>query len=169
VTWTTIELVTAPADDSPILFLFDTVNYRYYRWRFEGATVPFVGIVMCGQRFNMPAGIVSPYTPMWAAKQYELLSSNSLGGQFLGNRIIRKSAETTVQFVSVSKTFAEDDLRDFMEHYNQGKAFLFASGPAIFDLDVGYCWRTPNGQIRPSFDETGSYMSVSMDVQCYVE
>lgn len=166
--WTTVDSVV-PTDNSPILFLFDSINYRYYRFRFENGTVPFVGVVMVGARFTMPAGVVAPYTPMWAAKQYELLTSNSLGGHFLGNRIIRKSAETSVEFVNVSESFAESDLRDFMEHYNQGKAFVFASGPSVFSLDVGYCWRTQGGQIRPTFDETGSYMSVSMEVQCYVE
>jgi hypothetical protein len=169
VSWTEVDSV-APTDDSPILFLFGSISARYWRFRFTGGTdEPFIGVAMVGPRLTMPNGVVTPYTPMWASKQYEMLPSNSLGGQFLGNRIIRKSAETSVTFTSVTETFAEGDLRPFMEHYNQGKAFIFASGPAVFDLDVGYCWKTSGGQIRPTYDENGTWMSVSMDVQCYVE
>ncbi len=169
VSWTQVGSVL-PTDDSPILFLFASASNRYWRFRFTGAgDEPFIGVAMIGERFNMPSGIVTPYAPMWASKQYDMLPSTSIGGQFLGNRIIRKSAETSVNFIPVSGSFAETDLRPFMEHYNQGKAFVFASSPSVFDLDVGYCWKTPGGLIRPSYDEDGNWLNVSMDIQCYVE
>ncbi len=169
VTWTNVDSIL-PTDDSPILFLFPAQTIRYWRFRFSGAGAsPFIGVAMIGERLNMQGGIVTPYAPMWASKQYEMLPSTSIGGQFLGNRIIRKSASTTVNFIPVNATFAEGDLRPFMEHYNQGKAFVFASSPSVFDLDVGYCWKTPGGLIRPTYDEDGNWLSVSMDIECYVE
>lgn len=130
---------------------------------------PNIGVVMLGQRFNFPAGVKAPYTPVWLSQQYELLTATTLGGQFLGNKVLRQGGRTTINLVSLERNFAESDLTNFRLHYNSGKAFVWAAGPSVFSKDVGYVWRTENSVMAPSFDENGSWMSVSMEVDAYGE
>jgi hypothetical protein len=130
---------------------------------------PNIGVAMLGERFTFPAGVRAPYTPVWLSQTYDLLTSTTMGGQFLGNRILRKGAMTAINLVSFERAFAESNLLPFREHYNLGKAFVWAAGPSIFTKDVGYVWRTENSVMAPTFDENGSWMSVSMEVNAYGE
>jgi hypothetical protein len=167
-TWTTRCTVT-PTDDTTILGLFNTVLARYWRIQISNGTAPAIGVAMIGSRFNLPAGVKPPYTPVWLSQTYELLTANTMGGQFLGNKINRKGGMTSINLVSVERGFAEGTLLPFREHYNLGKAFVWASGPSIFTKDVGYVWRTNDSVMAPTFDENGSWMSVSMEVNAYGE
>jgi hypothetical protein len=167
-TWTTRCTVT-PTDDTTILGLFTSVSARYWRIQFTGGTAPNIGVAMIGARFTFPAGVRAPYTPVWLSQTYDLLTSTTMGGQFLGNRILRKGAMTAINLVSFERAFAESNLLPFREHYNLGKAFVWAAGPSIFTKDVGYVWRTENSVMAPTFDENGSWMSVSMEVNAYGE
>jgi hypothetical protein len=130
-------------------------------------TVPNIGIAMAGARLSFPAGVKPPYTPLWMAQTYQLLTSTTVGGQFLGNRVIRQGGSTQINLVAVSRSFGETTLTGFRTHYNLGKAFVFAAGPSVFTNDVGYCWRKENSLLAPTFDNNGIWMSVGMDVYAY--
>jgi len=171
-TWTTKSTVMVPTDDSPILAIFADFSAQYWRVYIPsrtGTAYPVIGIVMMGDRFVFPAGVMPSYTPIWQAQIVELLQSKSLGGQFMGNRVIRQGAETSINLVSFSRTFAEEDLQPFKAWYNGGHAFVWASGPSIFTKDVGYCWRKPNAEMKPTFTETGNWVRVTMEVEAYVQ
>lgn len=169
-TWTTRSTSMTPTDDSPILAIFTDLSARYWRVYISAATTtPVIGIVMLGEKFVFPAGVMPSYTPIWQAQTVELLQSMSLSGQFMGNRVIRQGAETSINLVSFSRTFAEVDLQPFKAWYNGGHAFVWASGPSIFTKDVGYCWRKPNAEMKPTFTETGSWVRVTMEVEAYVQ
>lgn len=168
ISWTT-RCTVVPTDNTSILGLFTSVSARYWRLNISGGTVPTIAVVFLAQRFNFPAGVKPPYTPVWLSQQYELLTANTLGGQFLGNRVLRKSGKTSISLVALDTGFVESNLVPFREHYNSGKAFVWASGPASFTKDVGYVWRTENSNLAPTFDETGNWMATSMEVYCYGE
>lgn len=161
---------TIPLDDTTIL-VNHKISAASTNWRLliNGATVPYVGICILGTSLVLPGGVKPGYTPIWQAQKVELLQSKSLGGQFLGNRILRQGAETSIGLVSFSRTFAEADLQLFKAWYNGGHAFIWASGPSIFTKDVGYCWRKPNAEMRPTFTETGNWVDVTMEVEAYVQ
>jgi hypothetical protein len=167
-TWTT-RCTVVPTDDTTILGLFTAVSARYWRIRITNGTVPNIGVAILSQRFIFPAGVKAPYTPVWLSQQYELLTATTLGGQFLGNKVLRQGGRTTINLVSFERNFAETNLTDFRLHYNAGKAFVWAAGPSIFSNDVGYVWRTDSSVMAPTFDENGSWMSVSMEVDSYGE
>lgn len=162
-------LTVVPTDDTPILGIITSVSARYWRVYITGSTIPYIGIISIGQRLVLPGGVKPGYTPIWQAQKVELLQSKSLGGQFLGNRILRQGAETSIGLVSFSRTFAEADLQSFKGWYNGGHAFIWASGPSVFTKDVGYCWRKPNAEMRPTFTETGNWVDVTMEVEAYVQ
>jgi hypothetical protein len=90
-----------------------------------------------------------------------------MGGQFLRPKVHKVGGETTINLVSLDRSFAENDLLAFREHYNLGKPFIWASGPSIFTKDVGFVWRKENSVMRPTFDQNGSFMSVNMEVWSY--
>ena len=168
-TWTTVQSVT-PTDDSPILILFTSISKRYWRVRISAATTtPVIGNIVLGQKFVFPGGVMPPYTPIWQAQTVDLLVAKSLGGQFLGNRVLRQGAETSINLVSFTRTFAEVDLQPFKSWYNGGHAFVWASGPSVFTKDVGYVWRKSGAEMRPTFNETGNWVKVSMEVEGYVQ
>ena len=160
-----------PVDNTDMLVLFSPINRSIWRLNVSGAstTMPYIGIFILGDPFIFPAGVMPSYTPIWQAQNVELLQSKSLGGQFMGNRVLRQGAETSINLVSFSRTFAESDLQPFKAWYNGGHAFVWASGPSIFTKDVGYCWRKPNAEMKPTFTETGSWVRVTMEVEAYVQ
>jgi hypothetical protein len=131
--------------------------------------VPNIAVAMLSTRFNFPAGVKAPYTPVWLSQTYELLVANTLGGQFMGNKVLRQGAKASINLVSFDRTFGEATILPFRDHYNLGKAFVWAAGPSIFSKDVGYLWREPNSIMAPRFDENGSWMSVGMEVMAYGE
>lgn len=170
ITYTNAAPSVTPTDNTTILQLFTPITFRYFRVRITGGTAnPNIGRILLGSRLTFPAGVKAPYTPIWASQQYELLTSTTLGGQFLGNRVLRQGGRTVINLVSFERTFAESNLTSFREHYNSGKAFVWAAGPSIFDKDVGYVWRTEGSTMSPTFDENGSWMSVAMEVNAYGE
>jgi hypothetical protein len=168
VTYTT-RCTVVPTDDTTIIGLFTSVSARYWRLRITNGTVPNIGVAMVSARFNFPAGVKAPYTPVWLSQTYELLVSTTMGGQFLGNRVLRQGAKAAINLVSFDRTFGESTILPFREHYNSGKAFVWAAGPSVFTKDVGYVWREPNSIMAPRFDENGSWMSVGMEVMAYGE
>ena len=169
ITYTTRATIV-PTDNSTILALFTSVSARYWRVRITGAgAMPFVGVIMMGVRFNFPGGVKAPYTPAWLARDYELLTSNTIGGQFMGNKVFRQGGSTKIDLVSVSRSFGENNILPFMLHYNLGKAFVWASSPAVFTKDVAYVWRKENAILAPTFDSDGSWMAVGMEVFIYGE
>ena len=160
----------APTDDTTLL-IKHRISTASAGWRIvvSGVTIPYIGICILGTPLVLPGGVRPGYTPIWQAQKVELLQSKSLGGQFLGNRILRQGAETSIGLVSFSRSFAEADLQPFKAWYNGGHAFIWASGPSIFTKDVGYCWRKPNAEMRPTFTETGNWVDVTMEVEAYVQ
>ena len=168
-TWTDV-ISTVPTDDKTIFWLFNSVTARYWRVYITGAgDEPFIAVVMLGQRLTFPAGIKAPYTPLWLSHTYELLTATTVGGQFMGNRVNQLGGKATINLVSVERDYVEDNLLTFREHYNLGKAFIFAANPTAFDKDVGYVWRAENSVFSPTFDGSGSWMSANMEVYVYGE
>ncbi len=134
---------------------------------FTAMGTPKIGVIMLGNKLVFPAGVLPPYKPVWLSQTYELMTSTTLGGQFIGNKVKRQGGETQISLASFSRSFGENDIQDFRESYNLGKAFIFAAGPSVFPNDVGYCWRKENSIMSPVFDENGSWMSASMEVYTY--
>lgn len=166
ISWATPWTLT-PTDDSTIYISFASVSRRYYRLVTDTANMVFMGYVIAGEKFTFPAGVKAPYNPVWLSQNYELSYSTTMGGQFLRPKVHKVGGETTINLVSLDRSFAETTLLPFREHYNLGKPFIWAAGPSIFTRDVGFVWRKENSIMRPTFDQNGSFMSVNMEVWAY--
>ena len=157
----------SPLTDDTIIGLFPSISARY--WRFEILNGPAsIGVVKIGKRVIVPTGVLLGHVGVNHGERIELLSNDSINGQFLGTRIIRRSAEINIDFGLVSKTFVENDLAMFEYNYNQGKTFFYAGSPANLPNDIGYCKR-PMGasEMRPLY-EGGNLMQLDFEAQVYV-
>jgi len=153
---------------SATMIVFNRVESRYFRVQFIGVGESEARALSLGNPLEIDCGIGYGYTPIWLSQEKELLVSKTLNGQFVGNRVMSKGAMTDVPLLAVERYFVEDDLMPFMGHYNEGRPFVFAGGPTVFPNDVAYVWRQQGGEMKPTFDQSGNWMSVRMSIEGYV-
>lgn len=169
VTYSSALAEVTPTDDETIIAVFFPVTARY--WRISITDGPSsIGVLKLGRHLLIDGGVINGHVSIAHAKKIELLNSTSIGGQYLGNRIKRIGANTTIDFGFLDSDFVDTTMREFEDHYNSGRTFFFAANPAFMPDNIGYCWRPEGaGELRPSYEEGGELMSVSMEVSAYVE
>jgi len=166
-TWVTQSTVT-PTDNAAIMFCFPAITARYWRIYITGG-VASIGVTFIGKRLAFYAGVLSGHVALNNAVRTELLNSETISGQFVKNRIIRRGAETSINFGLVATEFADGVFAPFKTHYNEGKTFFYAGSPLRWPLDMGYCWRPESaGDIMPAYTEGGALAELSMEVAAYV-
>lgn len=163
----TVAAVT-PTTNAPFVILFPAVATTQWHVVLSGSTTAYVSSLVLGTRLVIPGYVAAPYVPSWAARKVEILGGVSRGGQFLGQRVQRLGAEFEVGFTPFEREWVSDTARAFMAHYNDGRPFVFASGPDEFPEDVAYCWR--NGEeLRPAYRDDSDLMDLGLSVSAYVE
>lgn len=169
VTFADVTSTYSPLTDDTLVVIFPAESSRY--WRVTVGDGPAsIGVLKLGKRLVIDGGVISGHVSIDHGAKVELLNSTSIGGQFLGNRIKRVGASTSIDFGLLDRDFVDNQMRMFEYHYNSGRTFFFAGNPAFMPENVGYCWRPENAnELRPSYEEGGELMSVSMDVSAYVE
>lgn len=165
-----------PTDDTAILVLFDQANFGNtpstdeFSLVITGASGAFsIGNLFLGLPLVFETGIVPSYTPLWLSEDIELLHNTSLGGQFFQNRVVRKSAETSVDLNILERAEVESSgFLNYRSHYNSGRTFFWAAGPSVFDNDVAYARRTRGGEMKPTFGSNGIFYQVSLQMEAHV-
>jgi hypothetical protein len=158
----------APTTDDTLLILLTSETKRYWRVGFQIA-IPTVGVIQLGERLTFPHGVSPSYVPLWQSQNVELLNSRSMTGQFLGNRVVRRGGDGQINLVPFEhSTLVSTDVQLFKTHYDNGKPFVFAAYPSVFDKDLGYCWRKQGAELRPTFQDDGTYLTISLDVETFV-
>lgn len=164
--WTT-RLTVTPTSDDTIFGIFPLVLARYWRIRITNGPAS-IGVIKLGRRIIVPTGVILGHVGIDHARRVELLSNDSVNGQFLGTRIIRQSADVTIDFGLVPRSFLEGDFSNFEKGFNDGRTFFYAGSPVNLPNDVGYCKRSTNAQeIRPPY-EGGDLMQLDFEAQVYV-
>jgi len=165
--WVTVATVT-PEDDDDILILFAEAEAEQWRIYITGAgDAPHLGIASIGPKLPFPLGVAADYRPIYMAHEIELMSSQTRGGQFLGNRINRIGAATTISLAQQEREWIETDGRPFMAHFNEGRPFFFASCPDLLPEDAAYCWRS-GGNPFGAYGPGARYGTVTLDVEAYI-
>ena len=171
---TTTLFTVTPTDDTPMLILFSSNTFgasstTRFSIEITGASSAFsIGNLFFGVPLVFETGILGGYTPLWMAETIELLQNTSLGGQFFQNRIIRKSADTSVNLNILDRAFIEGaTFQGFRNHYNSGKTFFWAAGPSVFEEDVAYARRS-SSEMKPTFQDNGIFYNVGLDLEAYV-
>ena len=168
-TWTRTTDNATPVNGEAVMFIWRGSSHRYWRFAFEVTNAPEIGVLMLGKRLVFPQGVDVSHTSIQHSQQFELLGGNSLSGQFTGQKIIKRSASVEVVFPLLDAAWVDTTMVDFEYHYNSGQPFAFATMPAKYPKDMGYCQRPESAsELRPSYYEGGLYEEFTMALGVYV-
>lgn len=168
ITWNSVSVEYAPLINEDIFILFASTSARYWRLSLLNA-VANIGVIKLGQAVKFPCAPISGHKPLHHARKFELLSNESMGGNFLSNRVVKIGAETSVNIGQVDRTWAETSLIGFEAHYNAGGAFFYCGSPSATPKDMGYCKRPPGSdEMNVTWVEGDAMADVSFDVRSYV-
>jgi hypothetical protein len=161
--WQTISS-TLPAlnDDSPIMFIFNTLTRTKYRVRLTGSTTPRIGVIYMGVTLDMMRGIYGGHSPITLSRMTETRPVKSEGGQFLGRSIIRKGSFGSWSWNHLTPGWYRLNFDPFVEHARI-KPFFIAWRPGSYPNEIGYCWT--NDDIKPSNMGLVDLMEVSFSAE----
>ena len=166
--WVSLASIS-PTDDKTILIAVAETSATQFRLYISGGSIPNIGVVSFGSSIKFESGILPAYTPLYMAEEIELLTSQTLNGQFVTNRVNRKGAKGNFGLNILERSFVEGtDFQNFRRHYNDGKPFFFASNPSELAEDVSYCWRQDGGEIRPTFESDGIFYKTQLSLEAYL-
>lgn len=167
-TWVNASNLYTPSDNSPIMVLFSGQSSRYWRiYQIDGPAK--VGVVMLGTKLPFEYG-VTDMVSFRHGQRVEVMGGNSIGGQFLGQKIRRKGGGTTLEFPWLTANWVNNDMAMFEAHYNDGKPFGMALRPNHDDEELAYCWRPDNAsELRPTYQQNGQAFSMNIQVDYYVQ
>lgn len=151
----------APTDDAPLMMVFPAASAAQWRVRVTGASAVSLGVVYLGKRLVVPATIQPTYVPSDHAGRVELVTAETLGGQFSGASVWRKGRELDVSFSPVPRAFVDGDLVAFRDHHDAGLPFFWAGSPGAMPRDLSYCWRR-EGELRPAYAAGGYWAGFSL-------
>lgn len=168
-TWEDVFSYT-PENDSIFFVPFNYVEAQDWRIRVEGDSIPSIGILFLGKALQFETGILPSYTPMYMAEDIDLLTSRTITGQFMPNRIERRGLSTSFNLNILDREFIEgSEFQEFRRYHNDGGSFFFASNPNELRDDVSYCWRQANGIMQPTFAENGIFYSVKLALEGFLD
>lgn len=129
----------APLTDEDLLFIYPTVSYTYINVIVGESTGAYVTNIKLGSRLEFPCTPIVGYTPVNHSWRYQKYFNNSIEGHLLGNRVRAKGGTTTVSFPEIPRSFVDNELPGFEDHYARGRTFFYAGWPNGQPKDMGYC------------------------------
>lgn len=158
-----------PQDNDSIMVLFPSRTGNSWQLRQRNGPAS-IGVIMLGDKLAFDGGIDTRVTTFSHAQNVEVMGGNSIGGQFLGQRVRRRGGNTTLNFPWLTNEFVSGQMRMFEEHYNIGLPFGMALNPQYDTEEVAYCWRPDNAnEARPTFMEGGVGVDMNLEVDFYAE
>ncbi len=158
--WTTVTGPTTPTSSKPLLYLFASVSYRYYRITITG-TGSILGVVQAGARLTLPEGIFVGEAPTSLNPRNEQLNSTSEGGQFLGRSLIRSGVSNSIKQDRVSQAFARGAWQAFASHA-ESRPFFYSWRADDYPLEVMYAWSRGDSQVQQGGN---GFMSVELAIE----
>jgi len=156
-----------PTDNTPIMILFSGVTGNSWRMQTRNGP-PKIGVIMLGNKLPFEYG-TEDMVSFRHGERTEVMGGNSIGGQFLGQKIRRKGGNTSFSFPWLTADWVNNDMAMFEAHYNDGKPFGMALRPSYDADELAYCWRPDGGgELRPQYQMKGVSFSMNMQVDYYV-
>lgn len=159
-TWVTV-MGENQGDDSPIMFLFDTIVARYWRIFIQGSVVPSVGVVYFGQALEMQRPCYSGIAPINFNRSTVIRPNRSENGQWLGRSVIRQGVSTNVSFRHLEYGWYRTNFDPFAKLAIK-YPFFFAWRPDGYTDAVGYVWTTQD--ITPQTMGIRNLLQVSFEM-----
>jgi len=164
-TWQNIA-AHSPSDDQPFMIVFPRRSAA--GWGIQVSAAPAqVGVAFIGPRLIIPGGVQPDYQPIWATRRITKFPGTTRRGHFLGQRIERAGASVSASFMPIAHSFALTNMADFRNHFNDGRAFIWAPAPGIFTRDVAYCWAADDATFAPSILAGGDLVNLSLRMEAF--
>ncbi|MEW6314631.1 MAG: hypothetical protein AB1513_11430 [Pseudomonadota bacterium] len=150
-----------PANDKPLLLLFTSASYRYWRLKVTGAAAPSLAIAALGARFTLPVKLPYGFDPVARAVRGQ--SNRSADGHPLGRVVTFEEWSATLTLQKVDMAWLRSDLLPLWKSHLRGKPFIFSwdSGDhadEIYLVQAGDKLSMPHsmpGRADVSFDISG--------------
>jgi hypothetical protein len=157
--WTTFATSITPANAAPVMLFDASVSARYWRLTF-GAAVTLYNFYL-GQELVMPRPFFDGHTPPTLARQAEVRSSTSRGGQFLGQDVIRYGIQTSANWRNIEQAWYRANFDAVALHLRE-KPIFFAWN-LNYPEEVAYLWTADNVQPVNVAQTVGGMFSVSIN------
>lgn len=167
VTWTTVVATYIAPNDEDILIYFQNTSSVYWSIVINGSTCT-IGAIKLGASLKFPCAPLEGHRPLHHSRKVTMLSNQSAGGNFLGNRPVKMGAETSVNIGMVDRDWAENDLAEFETYFNNGGAFFYCGAPSDTPKDMGYCRREGGSEMSITWVEGDIMADVSFEMTAYV-
>lgn len=164
--WQTISTVY-PVNNKAFMVVFPRITAEGWGIRVSGA-VAQIGVAWIGPRLLIPGGVTPDYVPVWGAQRVEKYPGVTRRGHFRGQRIERKGASLSANFMPIPHDYAHTEMADFRDHYNEGRAFIWSPGPGPFRFDAAYCWAPDGASFSPSIMAGGDLVNLSLTMEAFI-
>ena len=161
VTWSLLSSFS-PANNTPLMLIFNTVTARYFRFTTSATGIYFIGAVYIGQALVMQRSIYGGHSPISLSRSTEFETTRSQTGQWLGRTVKRTGAGTSFEWSNLQASWYRAEFDPFVKAA-RASPFFIAWNPSKFPAEVGFCWS--NADIIPQNMGVRDFMSVSIEVE----
>lgn len=170
--WVTLVPSMAVSSNAPLLILFAAGTrldgLRVYVNFPAGGPKPFIGIVRVGNTLEFPTDLAAPYVPAHLAGRVELDQPVSAAGAFFAGRVRRLGGAMSPTLNPVPRPWVDAVLPEFRAHYDAGRPFFWAGGPAAMPDDVAFARRAKQAaEMRPSYRVGGAWCDVTLELDTH--
>lgn len=161
-TWTELVEPFLPADDAPLLMLFEAQGLLKLRIKLvPSGTAPRAAVMFAGKSLRMERG-VQPHTPIGMGRQRTRVPGDSESDDYLGSIVTNSRLSTAVQINYLTPAWVRSYLDDFCDYASNGRPFFFAWRPETYPNEVGYVWA--QGDVKPETVHLAGYFNFSMNL-----
>jgi hypothetical protein len=154
---------TAPADDTPLMFMQTAVSANRIRITVSGGTImPKIAVVYVGVALAMMKMVSAGYRPISMARETVLNQSMSRGGQFLGQGFRRNGTMSTAPFRNLTADWVRASFNPFAKAARK-YPYFFGWNPLSYPQEVGYVWTDKD--IVPVYQGLMDLMDVSWSMR----
>lgn len=160
--------IYAPKSNGVVVITFPEVSdVTQITMDIETNGTALVGTVLFGNKMVFRSGIDgSGFRPIEFSTVTELMTNKTQTGQLLSNRVIRRGISADLPINPVEDAFVGTRFRNFVQHYNDGRPFAFASSPTYAPSDAGWFWRPATASdLEINSIANGMYTEFSIPVE----
>lgn len=123
-----------PTSDEPLLALFNSASYRYWRLRITGGSVPTLAIAAIGARLELPTWLNQPFDPV--GRQIMGQSNRSERGQALGRVVQFESWREQIKLERVSWSWVRSTWLAAWRAHLRSTPFVFGWEVDLYPTDL---------------------------------
>ena len=150
----------SPSSDRPLIWLFEERSVTSIK--ISGDQACRIAVVYFGKALAMYRPIFSGVTPISMARQTTRRGSVSIGGQLLGQDIVRQGVQFSLSWRHLPGEWYRDNVEPFALDARRYPVFV-AWRPSEYPLETAYAW--VDGDIQPSNMGIRDLMEVSVNFE----